>query len=95
MGQFNTHNKADTSRLNGFKPVLVRPQRGDETEKYWAALALVEHIDETLTAGTQHYRTKTGQLLRTLDEVVNAILADNLVWETESSSWDQDLARAA
>jgi len=45
---------------------------------YRDCAALVEFIDTTLTSGRVHYRTKAGQLLRTLDEVVNAILAEDL-----------------
>ena len=102
------HNKPEKPHLNGHsgknghnghnnghpKPVLLKSRR-DEEACYWAALELVQYIDESLTKGTQHYRTRSGQLLRTLDEVVNAILTDNLVWEAESDAWDQDYARAA
>lgn len=46
---------------------------------YYAALNLVALIDETLSRGTRHYRNKAGVLLTTLDEVVHAILADDLL----------------
>ncbi|MEM7031067.1 MAG: hypothetical protein AAF629_15985 [Chloroflexota bacterium] len=105
MEQLNGHNghnghngyknKAHKNGYNGFKPVIIRFPQDSEAEKYELAYSLVQHIDETLTAGTQHYRTKSGHLLRTLDEVINAILADNLVWEGETPAWGQDLARAA
>jgi hypothetical protein len=45
---------------------------------YAAAMQLVARIDDDLTRGVGHYRTKTGALLQTLDEVVHAILSDTL-----------------
>lgn len=47
---------------------------------YQQALRLVEYIDGSLALGTHHFRLKSGRLLRTLDEVVSAILKDELVW---------------
>lgn len=46
---------------------------------YHACLELVARIDEDLTRGVKHYRTRAGELLTTLDLVVVAILSDNLV----------------
>jgi hypothetical protein len=82
-------------KSNGFRPRLVKGHSTEQTQAYEAALLLVRHIDATLIAGTCHYRTKSGQLLRTLDEVVNAILADNLIWDTDSTAWEDELIRAA
>ncbi len=82
-------------RPNTFKPVLVPRSPRQQAEAYEAALELVQLIDEHLTNGTQHYRTKSGKLLRTLDQVVNAILADNLRIESQEYGWQQELARAA
>jgi hypothetical protein len=45
---------------------------------YHAALRLVRRIDSDLERGTGHYRTTDGLLLATLDQVVNAIIANNL-----------------
>lgn len=45
---------------------------------YLASLALVAEIDEDLKTGRRYYRTKAGTLLTALDEVVRAILADDL-----------------
>lgn len=42
------------------------------------ALALVECIDADLTHGIRHYRDRAGRLLTTLDQVVRAILENNL-----------------
>jgi hypothetical protein len=81
-------------RPNTFKPVLVPRPKDEQTAAYEAALELVRLIDQHLTLGTQHYRTKSGTLLRTLDQVVNAILDDNLLLE-EESSWQNELAQAA
>ena len=36
-------------------------------------------IDEDLTRGIRHYRNKAGDLLTTLDEVIHAILANDLM----------------
>ncbi len=47
---------------------------------YEQALRLVKYIDRSLQLGTHHFRLKSGRLLRTLDEVVSAILRDDLVW---------------
>lgn len=47
---------------------------------YRQALRLVEYVDGSLALGTHHFRLKSGRLLRTLDEVVSAILRDELVW---------------
>lgn len=46
---------------------------------YLTALELVARIDEDLTRGVRHYRTTAGELLTTLDQVVVAILAGDLL----------------
>ena len=46
---------------------------------YLAALHLVQRIDEDLRRGVRHYRDRAGQLLTSLDEVVRAMLDDNLM----------------
>lgn len=51
----------------------------DQEATYRAALELVARIDEDLTRGVRHYRTKAGILLVKLDEVVQAILDDKLM----------------
>lgn len=51
----------------------------DQEAAYRAALELVARIDEDLTRGVRHYRTKAGILLTTLDETVQAILDDKLM----------------
>ena len=45
---------------------------------YAAALVLVAGIDEDLRRGTRHFRDRRGRLLATLDEVIRAILANEL-----------------
>lgn len=55
----------------------------DQETTYRAALELVARIDEGLTRGTGHYRTKAGLLLEKLDQVVTAILRDDLLIEPE------------
>lgn len=51
----------------------------DQEATYRAALELVARIDEDLTRGVRHYRTKAGLLLTTLDETIRAILDDKLM----------------
>lgn len=57
-----------------------KPAKSDflEERTYHLALELVAIIDEDLSRGTRHYRTKTGQLLTTLDQVIRAALDRNL-----------------
>lgn len=55
----------------------------DQDATYRAALKLVAQIDKHLTRGTGHYRTKAGLLLEKLDQVINAILRDDLLIEPE------------
>lgn len=47
-------------------------------DTYFAALRLVQLIDENLTRGLCHYRNRAGRLLINLDEVILAILQDDL-----------------
>jgi hypothetical protein len=47
-----------------------------DNHPYYQALALVLRIDERLERGI-HYRTRTGQLITTLDQAVTAILTNN------------------
>lgn len=53
-------------------------QQAEQEAAYQAALKLVTRIDGDLTRGIRHYRNKAGTLLTQLDEVIRAILADNL-----------------
>ena len=68
---------ATTGRINLSAPRLPVPGQKDAT--YKTALELVARIDENLTRDTGHYYTKSGELLSTLDEVVRAILDNNLL----------------
>ena len=56
-------------------------QTDDEDARYAAALRLVQAIDRDLQKGTRHYYDGAGRLLLSLDEVVQAILHDNLMVE--------------
>jgi len=58
---------------------LITLDDDDREARYQAALELVERIDDDLTRGVRHYRTKGGALLGTLDEVIRAILSDDLL----------------
>ena len=76
-------------------PELVKNSKMTEQEAtYYAALELVARIDEDLTRGVRHYRNKAGVLLNTLDEVVRAILDDNLLIPEQQDEvvWAQELA---
>jgi hypothetical protein len=68
---------------------VVKPSKtkiGEQEAAYQAALELVARIDEDLARGIRHYRTKAGILLTTLDEVIRAILEDNLLIPEEQES---------
>ncbi|MCB0193419.1 MAG: hypothetical protein KDJ65_15840 [Anaerolineae bacterium] len=77
-------------------PELVKSSAMSEQDAaYYAALDLVARIDEDLTRGIRHYRTKAGLLLTTLDEVIQAILEDNLLTQNNHQNemaWTQELA---
>lgn len=61
-------------------PALTKRSKLTEQEAtYRAALELVARIDEDLTRGVRHYYTKSGLLLWTLDQVINAILTNDLM----------------
>jgi hypothetical protein len=93
MESIRTFNHRSNGRT---RPELVVSRAGEKEASYNAALTLVAQIDEDLTRGTRHYRTKNGELLTTLDQVVNAILADNLllpqVQEETEAVWMRELA---
>jgi hypothetical protein len=87
------HSQAQAKNVNGhYKngrtyPELIKKSTISEQEAtYRAALELVARIDEDLTRGVRHYRTKAGLLLTTLDEVVRAILDNNLLMPEEQES---------
>ena len=67
-------------------PELVKtPTPAEREATYQAALKLVARIDEDLTRGIRHYRNRAGLLLTTLDEVVRAILDNELLLPEEQS----------
>lgn len=49
-----------------------------EPDVYLTAFELVTKIDEDLRRGLRHYRDKAGRLLTELDEVIRAILDDQV-----------------
>lgn len=57
-----------------------------EDAAYRAALELVARIDEDLTRGVRHYRTKAGVLLTTLDETTRAIIDNDLMLPDEEAT---------
>jgi hypothetical protein len=69
-------------------------QADDEDTRYAAALRLVQAIDRDLQRGTRHYYDSAGKLLLSLDEVVQAILSNNLMVEKPATfSRSQDAVR--
>jgi hypothetical protein len=78
--QIQSLNHNNSHKPARFYPELVRSRPATEQEAtYSAALELVARIDDDLTRGVRHYRNKAGTLLTTLDEVVRAILNDDLL----------------
>lgn len=72
---------------NGQVKTTEYPELSLEREAaYRAGLKLVARIDEDLTRGVNHYRNKAGELLVTLDQVVRAILENNLLLQEESEA---------
>ncbi len=70
-------NRVDRARhCNEVTPRLTGPE-GQEAA-YSAALKLVARIDEEVTRGIRHYRDRAGRLLTRLDDVIRAILANDL-----------------
>ncbi len=68
-------------------PGVAKPSAMTEREEaYYAALNLVARIDEDLTKGIRHYRNKAGTLLLTLDEVIRAILDNDLQLEERQAA---------
>jgi hypothetical protein len=65
-------------------PKLIKPT--EQEAAYRAALELVARIDEDLTRGVRHYRTKAGCLLVKLDEIVRAIIDNDLLWPDEEEA---------
>lgn len=67
-------NRAKKRRYPELVPTPEERQAG-----YYTALELVAMIDENLTRDIYHYRNRAGVLLETLDQVVHAILNDDLL----------------
>ncbi len=67
--------------LRAYPGVSVPAKMTEQEETYQAALKLVARIDDDLTRGVRHYRNKAGILLTTLDEVIRAILENDLLLE--------------
>ena len=82
MGRSQTQCFSRNHRHNGsraYPELVMAPTAAEREATYHAALDLVAYIDDALTRGTHHYRNKSGRLLMTLDEVVNAILGNDLL----------------
>lgn len=68
----------ETQLAPSARPAGVSHIAPDRDLAYYAALKLVARIEEELARGTPHYHDKAGRLLTRLDEVVRAILANDL-----------------
>ncbi len=84
----NTHTFRTNGHANGhtYPELVISSKMDEQDESYYAALKLVARIDDDLAKGTRHYRTKAGVLLTTLDEVVRAILSDDLMTNEEAKA---------
>lgn len=71
----NNQRKKMSSEI--LSPVLPVP--GSKDAHFKSACILVHLIDTSLESGRVQFRTKAGELLTTLDEVVRAIIADELL----------------
>lgn len=69
--------------VKAYPGVRVPASATEQEDAYYAALKLVARIDEDLTKGIRHYRNKAGILLTTLDEVVHAILDNDLLLDEQ------------
>jgi hypothetical protein len=79
MAHPKKHTKIRSNNGRVYPELVMAPSANERETTYYAALELVAQIDEALTRGTRHYRNKAGELLTTLDEVVRAILANDLL----------------
>ena len=74
-------------------PVLL-PTPTDEEKARYAALEYVARVDEDLDLGSRHYWSKSAvfysgevHIFETLDEVVRAILEDDLLTPDDLAMW--------
>lgn len=84
QAQSFSRNHHRTSRV--YPELVMAPSATEREAAYTAALKLVARIDEDLTRGVRHYRNKAGILLTTLDEVVRAILDNDLLLPGEEEA---------
>lgn len=66
----------------GFKVVIYSIHK---EEVYTRALRAVEVIDADLASGRRHFRSRGGVLLRSLDEVVRAIIDNQLKGQSDDT----------
>lgn len=72
-------------RGSAYPERVKTPAANEQEAAYQAALKLVARIDEDLRRGVRHYRNRAGELLTTLDEVVRAVLRNELFLPEEQS----------
>ena len=89
MERTQRRNSNHNYRLNNhrtYPELVVSPPISEKESTYYAALKLVARIDDDLTKGIRHYRNQAGELLTTLDQVVHAILTDDLLLPEEQET---------
>ena len=60
-------------------PTPFIPVAGQRNAHFKCACLLAHQINTDLESGRVHYRNRAGELLETLDEVVRAIVSDELM----------------
>lgn len=72
-------NRLDSEKLKSSIPAPLLPVPGQKDACYKMSLILVEWIDASLGRERVHFRNRAGELLTTLDQVVVAILSNDLL----------------
>lgn len=72
-------NRFDSKKLRSTIPAPLLPVPGQKDACYKSSLILVEWIDANLERERVHFRNRAGELLQTLDQIVAAILDNELM----------------
>jgi len=81
----------NSTKRRAFPELVPTPAEREVT--YRAALELVALIDQNLSRGICHYRDRAGRLLTTLDEVVHAMLNNDLMSLEQAYEQEHSWAR--
>lgn len=77
-GEANKPGKLKSSNKSLLSPPLL-PAPGQKDACYKSSLLLVEWIDASLGRERVHFRNRAGELLQTLDQVIRAIIDNDLM----------------